>query len=201
MNSSERPSPSTASPAPTSRYEFMQRVAVGDAAAQAEFVALVERRVRSVAMAILGHVEDAEDATQTALMELLRSARTYRGEGLFAWTDRIAARTAARHARGRRVRAAQREESVSAEDIATWPNANAEHSIPQPLLAYLDEVPEARRTVLVMRHVLEYSVKEIAELTETPENTVKDRLLQAREQLRRRLRRDLALGLNPEKSR
>jgi DNA-directed RNA polymerase specialized sigma24 family protein len=46
---------------------------------------------------------------------------------------------------------------------------------------------------LVLRHVLGYSVEEIAELTEVSPNTVKDRLVQAREQVRKTLRRELGL--------
>jgi RNA polymerase sigma-70 factor (ECF subfamily) len=44
--------------------------------------------------------------------------------------------------------------------------------------------------VLVLRHMLDYSIDDIAELTEVSPNTVKDRLLHAREQLRRLVRRD-----------
>jgi DNA-directed RNA polymerase specialized sigma24 family protein len=44
----------------------------------------------------------------------------------------------------------------------------------------------------VLRHLAEYSVEEIAELTGAPPGTVKDRLVSARKQLRTWLRRDAA---------
>ncbi len=176
------------------RFEFMQRVAAGNASAQGEFIQLIERRVRTVAMAVLGHTADAEDATQNILLELLRSAKTYRGDGLLSWTDRIAVRTAARHARKRRVRAAATDFKIEPDEVACHSDLHAEHDIPRPLLEYLAELPEARRTALVMRHLLEYSVQEIAELTDTSPNTVKDRLLQARAQLRRSVRRETSIG-------
>jgi RNA polymerase sigma-70 factor (ECF subfamily) len=47
--------------------------------------------------------------------------------------------------------------------------------------------------VLVLRHVLEYSIEEIASITESSPNTVKDRLLQARRQIRQGIRRDTAI--------
>ena len=156
-------------------------------------MALLRRRVRTVAMAILGHAEDAEDAVQCTLLEVLRSAPSFRGGSLYAWTDRIAVRTAARHARRRRVRAAHFDDGTSVEGVSGRPERpSPQHSIPRPILDYLAELPEARRTALVMRHVLEYSVDEIAELTETAPNTVKDRLLQARRQVRRRIRQEVA---------
>lgn len=179
------------------RFEFMQQVAAGNPSAQGEFIQLIERRVRTIAMAVLGHTADAEDATQNILLELLRSAKSYRGDGLLSWTDRIAVRTAARQASKRRVRAAATDFKIAPDEVASHTDLHPEHDIPRPLLEYLAELPEARRTVLVMRYVLEFSVQEIADFTDTSPNTVKDRLLQARAQLRRSVRRETSIGQSP----
>jgi RNA polymerase sigma-70 factor (ECF subfamily) len=180
--------------------ELVLLAGAGDPAAQEHLVALLRRRVRTISIAILGHAQDAEDASQCILLEILKSAPSYRGDSLYAWTDRIAVRTAARHARRRRVRAAHVDTEASVERAAPAASLpSPEHSIPRPILEYLSELPEARRTALVMRHVLEYSVNEIAELTETSPNTVKDRLLQARRQVRRRIRSELSCV--PQKNR
>jgi RNA polymerase sigma-70 factor (ECF subfamily) len=56
--------------------------------------------------------------------------------------------------------------------------------------ALLDRLSDERRTAFVLRHLAEYSVDEIAELTGAPPGTVKDRLVSARKQLRNWLRRD-----------
>ena len=133
-------------------------------------------------------------------MEILRSASAYRGDSLFAWADRIAVRTAVRYARQRRVRAAHVDADADPEAANSAPGpAASQHAIARPVLEYLSELPEARRTALVLRHVMGYSVNEIAGLTDTSPNTVKDRLLQARRQVRRSIRRDLAC--RPAKSR
>jgi RNA polymerase sigma-70 factor (ECF subfamily) len=58
---------------------------------------------------------------------------------------------------------------------------------------YLDRLSEPARTVLVLRHGFEYSIEEIAELTGVSPNTVKDRLLRAREAIRRIVRREQLL--------
>lgn len=79
------------------------------------------------------------------------------------------------------------------EELSTEVTAPAGHGVPRALVEYLAELPETRRVALVLRHVLGYSVEEIAELTEVSPNTVKDRLLQAREQVRKTLRRELSL--------
>lgn len=173
--------------------ELLSLAAAGDPTAQERLVVLLRRRVRTIALAIVGHAADAEDTVQCALMEILASARTFRGENLYAWSDRIAVRTAVRHARKRRVRSAQVDATADPSTHCAAPSSpSPEHAIPRPLLDYLVELPEARRTALVLRHVMDYSLDEIAELTSTPVNTVKDRLLQARRQVRQRIRRDLA---------
>ena len=54
---------------------------------------------------------------------------------------------------------------------------------------YLEMLPEAQRTTLVMRHMMDYSIDEIAEATGVPANTVKDRLVRALGRLREIVRR------------
>ncbi len=179
---------------PKDHLRVVSLAGAGDSAAQELLVRLVRRRVRTISLAILGHVEDAEDAAQVIFMEILRSAESFRGGSLHAWTDRIAVRTAVRHARQRRVRAAYVDGEAQPESLPSVLSelAPVEHAIPRAILEYLAELPEARRTVLVLRHVLGYSIEEVAELTEVSPNTVKDRLLQARRQMRQGIRRDLA---------
>lgn len=180
---------------PKDHLELVSLAAQGDPEARRWLTMRLQTRVRNVALGILGNRADAEDASQQILIEVLGSAAGYRGDNLLAWADRIAARTAMRHARQRRVRATQAEPHSELEEVSLGSSLPEfpEHAIPRPLVEYLAELPEARRVVLVLRHVLEYSLDEIAELTETSVNTVKDRLLHARAQLRRAIRRDLAL--------
>ena len=51
----------------------------------------------------------------------------------------------------------------------------------------LEELPEEQREVFVMREVLDMPFGEIAEVTSTPENTVKSRMRYALEALRKQL--------------
>jgi RNA polymerase sigma-70 factor, ECF subfamily len=167
------------------------QAAAGDTHAQSRLVERLHRRVQSIALSILGNALDAEDATQVTLMEILKSVGSFRGESLTGWSDRIAARTAIRYARQRRVHGLRFEATENLDNL-NWSRdaayADADHV--HDLRDYLAQLPEARREVLVLRHMLDYSIDEIAELTEVSPNTVKDRLLHAREQLRRLIRRD-----------
>ena len=167
------------------------QAAAGDTHARHRLVERLHRRVQSIALSILGNALDAEDATQVILMEILKCIGSFRGENLTGWSDRIAARTAIRHARQRRIHGLRFEATENLDNLA-WSKdaayADADHA--RDLRDYLSHLPEARREVLVLRHMLDYSIDEIAELTEVSPNTVKDRLLHAREQLRRLIRRD-----------
>ena len=169
----------------------MERVAAGDPAAQRAFARRVLPRVQRAARALLRSPADAEDAAQHCLIELLRSARTFRGDGaLEAWCDRITARAAIRLAR-ERARAAGRIADVEPDDLHASPEEPFPgEDLPRDLHDYLAALPDVRREALVLRHVLDHSVAEIAEITGVSVNTVKDRLLAAREALRRQIRRD-----------
>jgi RNA polymerase sigma-70 factor, ECF subfamily len=154
----------------------------------------LRKRVLRIASALLRHAADAEDAAQVALMEIVKAAPSFRGESsLEAWADRIAVRTSMRFARKRRLVTVKNDSSVEPDELHAPAAADWGDELPRSIHAYLDELPEARRTVLVLRHAMGYSVDEIAELTGVSVNTVKDRLLQSREQVRRMVRRELAV--------
>jgi RNA polymerase sigma-70 factor (ECF subfamily) len=126
-----------------------------------------------------------------ALLELLRSAKTFRGEGtLEHWADRVVARTALRMARDARTRTG-RDATADSEDTMGAPPALADGPAnAMDVEHYLQHLPEVRRSTLVLRHVLGYSVEEVASLTGVSPNTVKDRLVQALQEVRSRVRRD-----------
>jgi RNA polymerase sigma-70 factor (ECF subfamily) len=171
------------------------QAAAGDPRAQRNLVDRLHRRIQSIALSVTGNALDAEDCTQVTLMEILKSIASFRGDNLFAWSDRIAVRTAIRHARQKRVRGMRFPSIDNLEELPLPGDSPAAYDpdLPHELREYLAQLPEARRVVLVLRHMMDYSIEEIAEITEVSPNTVKDRLLHARQQLRRAIRRDRML--------
>ena len=171
----------------------MSRVAAADPGAQRTLVLRLAGRIRRVAEKLLRSRADAEDVTQTCLIAILRAAGTYQGtSSLERWADRIAVRAALQTARDGRRRAARVEPLASPDDLpGPLRGAPLSESTARPIEAYLAELPDELREVLVLRHVFDWSIDEIGELTGVSPNTVKDRLLRAREQMRRRIRRDL----------
>jgi RNA polymerase sigma-70 factor (ECF subfamily) len=176
---------------------LMARAARRERASQQVVVDRLFPRVRRVCYRLLGDTADADDAVQTSLLELLQSAGTYRGLcHLEGWADRITARVAIRACRERSRWASRAREGLEASGVAAAPaERSATEATPRHPADYLRDLPEPLRDVLVLRHLLDYSVEEIAEQVGASPNTVKDRLLRARRAVRKQIRRDRAIGV------
>lgn len=176
----------------------MERVATGDAEATAAVAHRLASRVRRLSKMVLMDETRADDAAQNALIEILRSARTYSGRSsLERWADRITARVSIRLGRDERRRHALAEPLEAADVLPSSPDpavGGLRDGTPRPVQAYLEELPESQREVLVLKHTLEYTTEEIAELLGVPVGTVKDRLVAARKHVRKLIHRDLNLG-------
>ena len=186
----EKQGPAPSVPASSHTAEDLQLMALAAAAdptAQRLIATRLMERVQRLSRSLLQNNADASDASQASLLEILKSAGTFRGESsLERWADRIVVRTALRSAAKRR-----------AEGTTMWDDIDmAVHGSSDPSVMvreYLDRLSEPARTVLVLRHGFEYSIEEIADLTGVSPNTVKDRLLRAREAIRRVVRREQLL--------
>lgn len=182
---------------------LMKLVAGGDPHAQRVLAHRLAPRVQRIARRLLANTADADDAAQVTLMEILRSAASYREEAsIERWADRIAVRTSLRQARDQRRRRFFLSQAAESEDLHEHVDdgeGTHEHT-PRRLEEYLAELPRTRREVLVLKHALGYTTEEIAELTDKPVGTVKDRLVAARKQIRRLITRELKLGARGERS-
>jgi len=185
--------PFTRDGAAAADLSLMRRVAASDRHAQRVLAHRLAARVKRISQRLLSNRADADDASQLALIEILRSAATYKDiSSLERWADRITVRTVLRHAREQRRRLWQLGTIIDIDNIgAAVEEEPVTPATPRAVEDYLSELPAARREVLVMKHSLGYTTEEIAELTDKPIGTVKDRLVAARKQLRKLIVRDL----------
>lgn len=180
--------------------ELMNLVAEAEPNAQRVLATRLFARTRGLCAALLRNSADAEDAAQMGLVEVLRSAKSYRGDATVErWSDRIVARTALRLGRARRKAGAMVDDDADPDAIEGAATAPDESDAARPIEAYLEELSPPLREVLVLRHAMDCSIDEIAEAVGVSPNTVKDRLLRAREQLRKRIRRERVVGAPSEK--
>jgi len=179
----------------------MALVAAADPAATRTLANRLVQRVHRVSKSILRSPADADDAAQQSLIEILTSAKSYRGDSsVERWSDRIVVRTSLRLARSKQKVVAKTESEAELESLPSTDDpgpstSSFSEAAPRPVRAYLELLPEVQREALVLRHVMGYSVAEIAELAGVSPNTIKDRLLRGSREVRRLIRRDLAIGI------
>lgn len=142
-----------------------------------------------VAYGVLRQREDAEDVAQDAFIKAYRNFGRIRSRESFrAWLVRITWRLAIDRQRANQRRAHRDlEHGRSAVTITTDdPMLDKERST--HLWRAIDALPEKLKLAIVLSGIEGHDVREIAELLQIPEGTVKSRLFLAREQMKESLR-------------
>jgi len=164
-----------------------EAAARGDEVARREVVTRLVRPVRGTLSYLLGGDSDAEDLTQNALIKILSSIGCYKGESsLETWAKRIAARVAYRHFEKHGRRAGLREQNWVPECIERGVDEKVEiRSVRARISGHLQRLSKDMRTALVLHLVEGYTTAEVAELTEVPLGTARDRLYRGRSKLKK----------------
>ena len=176
---------------------IIERCLAGEEAAWEELVRVHTRRVYAICFRFTGSDHKAQDLTQEVFLRVFRSLKNFRaGEGSFSvWLGRLARNLLIDDYRKNKLDRA----SDSLEDrlpvIETTASAAradgmlAGREASEMLQAALQKLsPELRETV-ILRDLEELDYREIAQVLEIPEGTVKSRLNRGRADLARILRR------------
>jgi RNA polymerase sigma-70 factor (ECF subfamily) len=169
-----------------------------DAQAFAHLVRRWERPVQNLCARMTGDVHRAEDLAQDIFARIFSKRAEYRPEAKFStWLWRIALNRCYDELRREQLR---RERSVafdSEDDIFTALDAPAAEPGPdgaamqredaQRVREALLKLPETYRSVVVLRHYEALKFREIAQVLNIPEGTVKSRMAEAMTQLARLL--------------
>jgi RNA polymerase sigma-70 factor (ECF subfamily) len=159
------------------------RAKSGDAEAIHSLLVELIPRVRNLIRYLVRSDAETDDFTQDALIVVLRDLATYRGEGtLYRWADRVVARVTIRRLRSERARAVV-ELRPQPQDVEPTCSSD-ELLLRRAVVRLLDRLPFEQRHALVLHHVLEMTVSEIAKELDTPVETIRSRLRLARNKLR-----------------
>lgn len=140
--------------------------------------------IRGCLRRVIGADAELDDVTQLALIEIVRSIDTYRGEArLSTWMIRIALRTAWRHIRSRSKVISLAAVADAAAHAASPGRTDSGAELAQ-MRAVVAGLPVEQRMVFLLRDIEGYTTREIAELLELPQGTVSTRLRAARERIR-----------------
>ena len=177
---------------------LVERCLAGEEAAWEDLVRVHTRRVYSICYRFTGSDHEAQDLTQEVFLRVFRSLKSFRsGEGSFAvWLARLSRNLLIDHYR--RTRLDRATDSIE-EQLPMLEEKTAMLSRTDGLVAGREASellqgalqklsPELRETV-ILRDLEELEYREIADVLNVPEGTVKSRLNRGRAELARLLRR------------
>ncbi len=177
---------------------LVERCLGGDETAWEDLVKVYTKRVYSICFRFTGSESEAQDLTQEVFLRVFRSLKSFRaGEGSFVvWLTRLSRNLLIDHYRRTkldRVTGSLEDQLPVLEErsaaSARTDGMLAGREASELLQAALQKLsPELRETV-ILRDLQEMEYKEIAEVLNVPEGTVKSRLNRGRAELARILRR------------
>lgn len=168
--------------------ELVAEIKAGNNAALAEVIELYQKKVYALAYAIVGNPQDAMDISQETFIRAWTRIGTWRGEaGLAPWLSRIAANLAVDFLRKNKrlipVADIKYNEGVQPSIEADLLRAETKSQLEQAVAA----LPLEYRQLVVLRHSGEMSYQEMADALGLSLSQVKNRLLRARQMLRKSL--------------
>jgi len=181
---------------------LVERCLAGDEMAYRELVARYERPVYSLALRMLGRVEDAEDVVQETFVRMFRALDRYDpGRSFRAWILTIASRLSIDHLRRRGAKwvpltvtepgSADEERERDLPDPGLGPEDLAVRGDEEEgVEGLIQALPPHYRIVVVMRHMQDLSYEEIAAALKVPLGTVKARIHRARALLKEMLEKN-----------
>jgi RNA polymerase sigma-70 factor (ECF subfamily) len=187
----------TAMPQADPDQQLVERCLAGEENAWEDLVKVHTRRVYAICYRFTGSDHAAQDLTQDVFLRVFKSLATFRiGEGSFAvWLSRLARNLLIDHYRRTKLdrvtdsiegQLPMLEEKATSSTRADGILAGREAS--EVLQAGLQKLSPELREAVILRDLQEMEYKEIAQVLNVPEGTVKSRLNRGRAELGRVLR-------------
>jgi RNA polymerase sigma-70 factor (ECF subfamily) len=188
----------TSMPLPGDEPALVESLRRGDSSAFEFLIRTYGGRLIRVAQRILGNEDDAKDAVQEAFISAFKSRGQFNATAKIAtWLHRIAVNAALMKLRSRRRHPEESIDDLEPRFLPTgqhtqrydsWAEAADEALFRRETAEFvrgaIDQLPEAYRTVLLLRDIEGFSNQEAAEILGTTNNAVKIRLHRARMALR-----------------
>ncbi len=185
--------------------ELVRQTLCGNTQAYNSLVLRYQRQVYNLAYRMLGSAEDAGDLVQDTFLRAYNALGTFRQDASFlTWLYKIASNLCIDHLRSRKAKSALSLDVEISEGRepggdcrSNGPEEAAIRDSVQDVVQHaIKNLPERYRVVVIMRHLQDMSVEEIARELSMPTGTVKTHLFRAREMLRERLRPTLELDMD-----
>ncbi|MGZ8810205.1 MAG: RNA polymerase sigma factor [Thermoanaerobaculia bacterium] len=161
----------------------VERCLRGDAAAFEEILDRYEKPVFNAIVRLGADREDARDLSQQVFLKIFERLDTYDpSRKFFSWLYRVAINETINHMKGHRAweplsNALEYRHPTAEQELQA---SESEHEMQEALLA----LDPKYRLALIVRHFLDLSYEEAADVLSIPVKTVKSRLFTARQMLR-----------------
>ncbi|MDQ3025966.1 MAG: sigma-70 family RNA polymerase sigma factor [Pseudomonadota bacterium] len=166
---------------------LVERCRKGDGAAFAVLVKRYQGPIYNAAYRVLGNAEDASDITQSVFLKIAERLDDYDPRyKFFSWIYRIALNESLNLLRrnGREEPLGDDEEFLPGDARADPERQALEAELSARVQGALMKLKAQDRMMLALRHFSECSYREIADVLEIDEKTVKSRLFEARSRMR-----------------
>ena len=182
----------------TDDSKLVAKALKGDRKAFEMIVRKYERPLMNYLGRMTGEREAACDFAQDVFLKVYCSLESYRPTYKFStWLFKIASNHLIDHWRKKKIPTLSLDQPVDDEDGSLTPQVPDPGpsvarkfelaEVRQKIERALESIPAAFRELFVLRHVNEFSYEEIADIKSLPVGTVKNRVFQAKEMLRKRL--------------
>lgn len=170
----------------------------GDSRAFGELVAIHDANVMNLALSLLSSKEDAADVYQEIFIKVFKALKNYRFESeLSTWLYRITVNTCLsyRKSRGRVRSMIPKSIESDPQPVINRPD-DAQYEADSSLLDVemsdlikdaIEELPPQQKAVVILRHYQDKKIREIADIMELNEGTVKGYLFRAMRTLKDKL--------------
>lgn len=162
--------------------EFIRRCREGDVDTFGEIVQKYQKTIYNIAFRMVGDPTDAEHITQTTFMKAYERINLYkRRHPFFIWIHKIAVNETLNFIK-------RQQEVVGLKDMrqiveSTPETEHYSNERQKRIECALEKLPTEQRIVIVLRHVGDFSYREISKILDISEKTVKLRLFTAREEM------------------
>jgi len=166
--------------------KLLQRVRNDETAALQEFVERYKKQLYFLALDLTGNHHDAEDLSQDVFLKALNSIRKFRGDSkVSSWLHRITVNTYLDERRKKSFRIMKMNEPIDQDhsELAvadSSPQKDLERKrLQQEIDQALGSLSPQQKSVFVLRHYKDMKLREIADVLQLSEGTVKSVLFRA----------------------
>ncbi|MFA8299165.1 MAG: RNA polymerase sigma factor [Hyphomicrobiales bacterium] len=175
-----------------SEKELVERAISGNKFAINRIVRYLQQPIGRIALEILGNKQDAEDITQEALIQVIKKLKLFRGESsLKTWAIRIAINFSLNEIKKKKQKLWVKIREGKDQDLilnVALPSEQENMELKEALNKAIYKLDIKYRSVVVLRLIEGYSVKETSKILDIAEGTVLSRLSRAQQKLKKDLK-------------